>query len=445
MIKNEAITRWFLLLALGMLLFTLVFGSFAAHSYTSPGIWKNSLGFIKLRPLHVSSALLWILLGSIGCIRMAVSTYKEIHLSITSSIIQASLWLFAIGGIFYSYFNNTFGGREYWEFPPVFALPIALAWLLFAIDLIKNFLPVKGWPVYMWMWMTGVTFFLFTFLESYLWQLPYFRSHFIKDMTIQWKAGGSMVGAWNQLIYGLAFFLMAKISGDKNFAHTKTIFAMYFLGLFNLMFNWSHHIYTLPTENYIRFVGYIVSMTEWILLLRIIYTWKKALQEGKKLIHKYAYWYLLAADVWVFLNLFLALCLSIPAINIYTHGTYVTVAHAMGTTIGINTMILLAAYFYWCDKTESYRSKYWLSRLFWFTQGSLLLFWIIFLITGIKRGIWQMDPSQVPFQQMMQESVGWFRLLNYVAGILLLSLGTLAIILIYRIRKLKFPSYVKHH
>ncbi len=420
-----------------MLLLTLVFGSLAAHSYTSPGIWKNSLGFIQLRPLHVSSALLWILLGAIGSIRMAVGSFTEIKLSLKSSLIQAVLWFLAITGIFYSYFTHQFGGREYWEFPPVFALPVALSWLLFAFDLIRNLLRIKGWPVYMWMWMTGMVFFLFTFLESYLWQLPYFREHFIKDMTIQWKAGGAMVGAWNQLIYGLAFFLMEKISGDKKFAFSKTIFGMYFLGLFNLMFNWSHHIYTLPTENYIRYVGYIVSMTEWVLLLRIIYTWKKALEEGKKFVHQYAYWYLLAADVWVFLNLFLALCLSIPAINIYTHGTHVTVAHAMGTTIGINTMILLAASFYWVDKSQSERSKYWLSRLFWFTQVSLLLFWIILLIVGIKRGVWQMDPQPISFQQMMNESMGWFRLLNYLAGILMTTLGTIAVILIVRIKRMK--------
>lgn len=57
-------------------------------------------------------------------------------------------------------------------------------------------------------------------------------------MTIEWKVNGSLVGAWNQLLYGTAFFVMDKISGTKDTGKSKLAFAMYFLGLFNLMFNW---------------------------------------------------------------------------------------------------------------------------------------------------------------------------------------------------------------
>ena len=120
---------------------------------------------------------------------------------------------------------------------------------------------------------------------------------------------------------------------------------MYFLGLFNLMFNWGHHIYTLPTEKYIRYIGYAVSMTEWIFFIKIFYQWKKSVSTIQKNYHYFPYRFLMAADLWVFLNMAQAILMSIPAINIYTHGTHVTVAHAMGTTIGINSMILLAACF----------------------------------------------------------------------------------------------------
>jgi nitric oxide reductase subunit B len=37
----------------------------------------------------------------------------------------------------------------------------------------------------------------------------------------------------------------------------------------------------------------------------------------------------------------LAIIISLPALNLITPGTHVTVGHAMGTTIGINGMILL--------------------------------------------------------------------------------------------------------
>lgn len=434
--RHQKIAAAFIFIALLMLVLNLIFGTLAAHSYTSPGIWKNTLGFIQLRPLHVSSALFWILLGAIGSIQFACTRIEGIKLNLTGLYLQYGLWIVAIIGIFYSYFTKQFGGREYWEFPPIFALPIALSWLLFAVNFLMAVKSIKDWPVYVWMWMTGLLFFLFTFSESYLWEFSFFREHFIKDMTIQWKSNGSMVGAWNQLIYGLAFYLMEKISGDKNFSRSKTVFGMYFLGLFNLMFNWSHHIYTLPTEQYIRVVGYAVSMTEWILFIRIIYNWKNTLTEAQKFTHHFTYKFLLAADVWVFFNLGLALLMSIPAINIYTHGTHITVAHAMGTTIGINSMILLAACMEFIGSGLTPKNRKLLKICFQITQVSLVIFWLNLIIIGIKKGLWQMTSEQTHFQEMMYGLHNWFRLFNYVGGVLMISLGIIAILFMISILRL---------
>jgi nitric oxide reductase subunit B len=111
---------------------------------------------------------------------------------------------------------------------------------------------------------------------------------------------------------------------------------------------------------------------------------------------------MIAAEVWLLLNLFQALLMSIPAINLYTHGTHVTVAHAMGTTIGINTMILFAAMFTFLEK-DLPRSIYpLLSKTFFLMQGSLLLFWISLLAAGFARGQWQLNANERSFAEMMQ-------------------------------------------
>ncbi len=235
------------------------------------------------------------------------------------AIVQWGLWIVAIIGIMRSYFIKDFGGKEYWEFNPVWALPIAIAWILFLVNFYQLVKKIKNWPVYIWMWMTGILFFLFTFSENYLWMFPYFREHFITDMTIQWKVNGSLVGSWNQILYGTAIFLMDKISNSKSTGTSKLAFLMYFLGLFNLMFNWGHHIYTLPTEKYIRYIGYIVSMTEWMFFIKIIFDWRASLNTIQKHYHYFPYRFLMAADIWVALNMGQAILMSIPAINKYTH------------------------------------------------------------------------------------------------------------------------------
>jgi nitric oxide reductase subunit B len=424
----------FLITSLCMLVLGLFFGILAATIYIFPDFLKHQLGFVSLRPLHVSSAIFWIILGATGCIYNGIkATYKRSY-NIQNRFIQWVLWIVAIIGIVISYFNKDFGGREYWEFNPIWALPIAIAWMLFLVNFYSLVKKIKNWPVYIWMWLTGVLFFLFTFSENYLWLFPYFREHFITDMTIQWKVNGSLVGSWNQILYGTAFFLMDKISNTKNTGTSKFAFAMYFLGLFNLMFNWGHHIYTLPTENYIRYIGYIVSMTEWVFFIKIIYDWRASINTIQKNYHYFPYRFIMAADIWVFLNMGQAILMSIPAINIYTHGTHVTVAHAMGTTIGINTMILLAACFEFFNKKEQSRN---LNYLFWLLQISLLVFWLSLNGAGIQKGIWQLSSHQESYSKMMESIKPYFIAFAFAGLGLLLTLSSFAFILINTARKNK--------
>lgn len=419
------IGKRFLVSALAMLCTGLVFGVSASACYFFPTFGlEGGVGFGTLRPMHVSAVLFWILLGATGFVYSGMAILSEAKPSAALARVQWLLWLVAIGGIFYSYLAGDFGGREYWEFNPVWALPLALAWLLFLLNFIKTARKIARWPVYVWMWMTGIVFFLFAFAENYLWLFPYFREHFVTDMTIQWKVNGSLVGAWNQLLYGTAFFLMERISKNARIGHSRLAFAMYFLGLFNLMFNWGHHIYTLPTAGYVRYTGYIVSMTEWVFFAKIIYNWKKNVSDAQRYYHHFPYRFLMAADFWVFLNLGQAILMSIPALNLYTHGTHVTVAHAMGTTTGINSMILFAAFFEFVGGKKHATGR-WLNVVFWTAQTALFVLWLSLNAAGVQKGLWQMSEQVVSFREMMEALRLWFGIFAVAGAVLAVALFVL--------------------
>jgi nitric oxide reductase subunit B len=249
-------------------------------------------------------------------------------------------------------------------------------------------------------------------------------------MTLQWKSYGSMVGGWNMLIYGSGIYLMDKISGTDTYSHSKIGFALYFLGLFNLMFNWGHHIYTLPAPHFIQYISYLVSMTELLLLGRIIYKWRSSVSEARKHYHLLPYRFLLAADIWVLLTLLLAIVMSIPAVNRYTHGTHITVAHTMGATIGINTFMLLA---FVCDifKVQTTKLKKQLSFLLHCTLVVLFAFWLSLVLAGVLKADWQINHSSVPFSEMMRSLRPYF-ISFLISGFLLASLLAASIILLLR-------------
>jgi nitric oxide reductase subunit B len=241
-------------------------------------------------------------------------------------------------------------------------------------------------------------------MESNLWVFHYFRDNLVRDITVQWKANGSLVGSWNMLIYGTAIFLMDRIKNDDTISKSRLAFIMYFLGLTNLIFNWAHHIYIVPNALWIRYIAYGISMTELIILGKIIWNWKKDLSKALQDFHILSIRFIVASDVWILLNLVLAIALSIPAINIFTHGTHLTVAHAMGSTIGINTMILIASCLFLIpditQKQFSAMQGRFISIGFWIMNCILLFFWLALIFAGYIKG-YLVIQDKLTYQEIM--------------------------------------------
>ena len=424
-IKNTG--NLFLITALVLFMASVVFGFLGSLIYRYPEFLRDSIGLSGLRPMHVTAAIFWILLAATGAVYRSLSAITQQQNYKLLQLLHWALWIVALVGIYYAYFTGNFGGREYWEYPPEFAIIIGLAWVLFLVVFIIRVRTLKKWPVYIWMWLTGIVYFLFIFIENYLWVIPYFRESFIKDMVIQWKAAGSIVGAYNMLVYGTAFYVMERISKASNTGFDKWAFALFFLSFFNMLFNWGHHLYLVPTNPTIHYVGYIVSMTEWVFFIKILYNWKKQITEAETHYHYFPYRFLLASNFWLFFNLTIALFMSIPVINLYMHGTHFITAHAMGTTIGINTMILLAAVFYFLlPEREKHQSK-WLKTGYWGAQVSLFVFLMALMAMGVTKSLWFFEEPQVSFGEMMERNAIWILLFIISGTTLMLSFLVLGV------------------
>jgi nitric oxide reductase subunit B len=169
-------------------------------------------------------------------------------------------------------------------------------------------------------------------------------------------------------------------------------------------------------------------MTELLILAHLILQWRKTMSAARKNYHIIPYRLLSFADVWIILNLILAIAISVPAWNYYTHGTHITVAHAMGATIGINTFLLMASVFYICKKEKEElleKQKPLIGKSIIITNISLLIFWISLLGMGLVKISSRLN-NEI-FAAMMQKSSPWFHVFAYsgivlMAGLFFLSL-----------------------
>ncbi|RYZ24555.1 MAG: cytochrome C oxidase subunit I [Chitinophagaceae bacterium] len=428
--RSDRIARAFLGLALCYLLLGLLFGALGSVQYVLPRFLREALAFQKTRPLHVYLVTSWIFTAAQGGLYFYVPRAAGrvlwwprggwLHLAM-----QALTSLLVVG----CFFAGRFGGREYLEFPPALGALIAASWVPLAVNFVATLRPrFRNAPVYYYSWTAGILFFFTTLSESYLWLFGHFFAHTGRDITVQWKALGSMVGSWNMLIYGCTMFLMTRLKGDAKPAHSKVSFFFFFLGFTNLLFNWGHHTYVVPAAPWVRQVSYFISMTELLLLALLLYQFRRTMSEARKRFHHLTYRLLALADGWVLLNLLLAIAISIPAVNRYTHGTHITVAHAMGATIGINTMLLLATATYVASLTRPdafARQKRSIRRAVLLTNAALLVFWISLLGSGLVK-IAGTHRGQ-SFAAIMQKSAPLFRL--FAGSGLILFAGLLLIII----------------
>jgi nitric oxide reductase subunit B len=426
--SSDKVARAFLVLALSYLLLGLLIGTVGGFQYILPDFMKEKLSFQKSRPLHVYLVITWIFTAAQAGLYYYLPRVANRKLYWNQGawihfIMQLGISLY-ISSAFYA---GKFGGREYLEFPPVLGLFIFISWIPFAINFFATLKPdYKNAPVYIWSWSTGILFFFITLSESYLWLFDYFRINMVRDITVQWKALGSMVGSWNMLVYGTGMYVMEKLSGNPQPNRSPLAFFFYFLGLTNLMFNWGHHTYIVPAEPWIKNVAYIISMTELLILGYLIWQWRKTLSDARKNYHRIPYRLLSFADGWIFLNLTLALAISVPAINYYTHGTHITVAHAMGATIGINTMLLFASVFYILQNENSVlfeKKKRWIGPGILVTNLALVFFWIALLGSGLVKIAGKLNDKA--FVSIMEDSQPYFRLFTYSGVFILAGLSIL--------------------
>jgi nitric oxide reductase subunit B len=100
----------------------------------------------------------------------------------------------------------------------------------------------------------------------------------------------------------------------------------------------------------------------------------------------------------------------------------------MGATIGINTMIFMAAAFYVLERYYPVlfmkRSKL-LAKGIAITNFSLIIFWTSLLGSGVTRIIGKMD--DLPFAVIMKRSESFFKLFAVSGGFILLGLGIVAV------------------
>ncbi len=333
------------LIAIGVTLVAGLLSALYSIPALAPAFQSVGLDLRQLRPIHTVFASAWVFLGGVAVVHrylqdQAVPTPADrVRLRV-----QVGCWAIAGLGILGTLLIGVGSGREYVGFHPVFSLLILIGWICYA----WNFFRIAGprfWeqPVYITMWGVGMLFFMWTFLEQHAYLIPGIFADPLQDLRIQWKATGTLVGSFNLFVYGSVIYIGERISGDDSYGHSTTAYALLSVGLLNSFTNFAHHSYHLPGRAAVKWIAFVVSMLEVIILARATYDLWKTVRKPRDPVFCAARGSFAAAKWWTWALVFSAVLISIPPLNAIIHGTYAVTGHAMAAMIGIDTMILLGA------------------------------------------------------------------------------------------------------
>ncbi len=385
---------WLLLLALGAGALTVLSGSVAILVYTSHEPWLRSVGLTlqQLRPIHETCSFAWVFLGGVSVVYAYLLTT---HGPLAEAVLRrlrwhVVLWAAAGVGILATILSGRLTGREYLGYPWWFSIVILAGWLLF----VRNFFACQGanlhgQPAYIYMWTVGVPLFVVTYLEAHLYLLEPVSARPVRDIALQWKSYGVMVGSFNLLAYGALMWVSGRVKGTDSYARSNTAFALLFVGLLNTFTNYGHHTYHLPQTPWIHWISFSVSMLEVIILAKVFLDLLRLPRvSGESL--PVPQLFMRLATFWSFLMLVQSVGISIPPLNTFIHGTHVVVSHSMGSMIGIDTMILLAAFGWIVQQVagptvKAVRGKGVLMAAR-FANVFLVVFWAAFLSRGLVSG-----------------------------------------------------------
>jgi nitric oxide reductase large subunit len=116
---------------------------------------------------------------------------------------------------------------------------------------------------------------------------------------------------------------------------------LFAVGCLNSFTNFAHHTYHVPQTHTVKWISFIVSMMEIIIVFRVMSDILK--MRGVKTADG-AYTatggFLTSAKWWTAAMVLGGVVISVPSWNSIIHGTHVVVGHAMGAELGIDSMVL---------------------------------------------------------------------------------------------------------
>lgn len=357
--EGKKISRWYLLYAIFLFSIQGVVALLGAADLIIPDL-PSPIPYEYGRAIHLGLATFWPLIATMGMVYYF--TIQQLKTEIYS--LKIAKWQFitvvlSTGGLYGTLALRIGNGREYLDGVPYFYVGISLSIALGAYNLVRTLWKEKRRLTPPAVVMTAGFIFLFILLVP---NGLRFTNPVADEAVKFW-----VVHLWEEMAFELttsgfiaSFFVASGLAEKKDM--DKWIFLEASLAVSGGLFGTGHHFYWIGFPSIWLVIGVLFSFIQMLPIVLLAHLTYKGFRERRPMDRreKLTVWLILSS---LFYHLtgasLLGLLITIPWVNLYMHGTYITSGHAHLALFGaLGFLTLSGAYYILSEGNEPDKKSY---------------------------------------------------------------------------------------
>ncbi|AHF07155.1 cbb3-type cytochrome c oxidase subunit I [Desulfitobacterium metallireducens] len=339
---GQALSRRFAFLACALFVVQGFVAILGATSLVVPDL-PSPVPYEYGRSVHLGLATCWPLIGAMGMVYFF--TVDELKADLYSlKIVRWQFWIVVLStaGLLGTLTFRIGNGREFLDGLPMFYAGISLAILLCAYNLIQTLKKSKQHITPASAIMTGGMVFLGLLLIP---NVLNYTNPIVDEAVKYW-----VVHLWEEMAFELitsgfiaSFFIASGLVEKKDME--KWLYLEASLAVSGGLFGTGHHYYWIGYPAIWLIIGVVFSLIQMIPVILLAHLTYKGLKRHRPLkrVEKLTLWMILSSLLYHLTGAsMLGMLMTIPWVNLYTHGTYITSGHAHLALFGVMGFLVLA-------------------------------------------------------------------------------------------------------
>lgn len=401
--KSQKVAYWFFALSMLLLTLQIVYGFIMGFAHMGFDGLHEIIPFNAARATHNNLLVVWLLSGFMGAAYYIIPEESK-HELISVKLAYVQLISLAVVGVaaVIGFHLNWWEGRKFLEIPRELDFLVVINVLLFLGLIIGTLYKGTQKTTTSLVLTMGLFFAAILYLPGMIW----FDSQTL-DSFFRWYVVHLWVeGVWELIMGGILAYLLIKLTGVDREVIEKWLYVIVGLTFLSGVLGTGHHYYYIGAPKYWLIVGGIFSALEPLAFLAMaLFAINMYRKSGRSHPNKSALYWTIGSAVMSFVGAgLLGAAHTLPAVNMYTHGTLVTAMHGHLAFWGAYAMMVLAIISYALPNLtgrklyDNAASMY----AFWLSNIGMVCMTCAFAVAGIAQ-VYMERKIGLDFMQVQQE------------------------------------------